>query len=594
MTNKEISSRIDELAEQISVLPKGSIVYKNIKGRKWPYLQWTEGGKSKSQFIKEEEFDTIQAQVTQRKDLQAELKSLKSLIRKIPNTKITPDVHHEFTTNVRIGQSLRKFSSSVQNYKKRVGYTTLFDYVYGDIQDRVFILYGLRRTGKTTLIRQIISEMNDADLMKSAFFQITTKDTLADVNKDLKYLEEHDYQFIFMDEVTLMEDFIEGAALLSDVFATCGMKIVLSGTDSLGFLFAEDSQLYDRCMFLHTTFIPYREFELVLGIKGIDEYIRYGGTMSMGGIHYNMDRATFATPKSTDEYVDSAIAQNIQHSLRNYQYGGHFRHLQDLYDKNELTSAINRIIEDMNHRFTLDVLTRDFRSNDLGISALNLRKDRNNPDDILDRINFKDLLEIKNKNEQNIKIQDVHSIEIKEYLEALDLIVHCPIETVEADVMPIEHILFVQPGMRYSQAQALVQSLLRDPLFTFMSEHNKSMVVERILEEVRGRMMEDIVLLETLKAIDKQCRVFKLQFRTGEFDMVIYNVSDNCCAVYEIKHSDKVVPEQYRHLMDEEKNTKTEHRFGKITNRVVLYRGKDEVLDNGIEYRNVEEYLKSL
>ena len=28
---------------------------------------------------------------------------------------------------------------------------------------------------------------------------------------------------------------------------------------------------------LHTTFIPYREFEEVLGIKGIDEYIRYGG-----------------------------------------------------------------------------------------------------------------------------------------------------------------------------------------------------------------------------------------------------------------------------------------------------------------------------
>ena len=37
-----------------------------------------------------------------------------------------------------------------------------------------------------------------------------------------------------------MEDFIEGAALFSDVFAASGMKIVLSGTDSPGFLFTED------------------------------------------------------------------------------------------------------------------------------------------------------------------------------------------------------------------------------------------------------------------------------------------------------------------------------------------------------------------
>ena len=57
------------------------------------------------------------------------------------------------------------------------------------------------------------------------------------------------------------------------------------GTDSLGFLFTEDEQLYDRCVLLHTTFIPYREFESVLGIHGIDEYIRYGGTMSLGGVH---------------------------------------------------------------------------------------------------------------------------------------------------------------------------------------------------------------------------------------------------------------------------------------------------------------------
>ena len=130
----------------------------------------------------------------------------------------------------------------------------LHNFVYGEPQDKVFILYGLRRTGKTTMIRQIFAEMSEAELAKAAFIQITARDTLADVNRDLKLLEAQGFRYVFLDEVTLMEDFIEGAALFSDVFAACGMKIVLSGTDSLGFLFTEDEQLYDRCVLLHTTF----------------------------------------------------------------------------------------------------------------------------------------------------------------------------------------------------------------------------------------------------------------------------------------------------------------------------------------------------
>ena len=120
------------------------------------------------------------------------------------------------------------------------------------------------------------------------------------------------------------------------------------------------------------------------------------------------------------------------------------------------------------------------------------------------------------------------------------------------------------------------------------------MVTERILEEVRGRMMEDIVLLETMKAAGQNCRVFKLQFAAGEFDMVVYDTEENCCDIYEIKHSEKAIPNQYRHLIDEEKCQQTERRFGNIRGRYVLYRGKDAETEAGVIYQNVENYLKSL
>lgn len=105
---------------------------------------------------------------------------------------------------------------------------------------------------------------------------------------------------------------------------------------------------------------------------------------------------------------------------------------------------------------------------------------------------------------------------------------------------------------------------------------------------------EDIVLLETMKAADKDHRVFKLQFEAGEFDMVIYDQKENSCEIFEIKHSSKQVPFQYRHLVDEDKCQRTERRFGPIHGRYILYRGEDAQMENGVQYWNVENYLKAL
>ena len=591
MELSEIQARAAKLEQQISDLPAGSITKKAVNEKTYYYHRWTENKKRREKYIPMDEVENFRVQIEQRKELEQELKMLR---KHLPKTKSVNSA--VFTTNVRVGEELRAFAASVRTYRKRECFMQLHDFVYGKQQDKVFILYGLRRTGKTTMIRQIFAGMSDAELAKAAFIQTTARDTLAGVNRDLRLLETQGFRYVFLDEVTLMEDFIEGAALFADVFAACGMKIVLSGTDSLGFLFTEDEQLYDRCILLHTTFIPYREFESVLGIHGIDEYIRYGGTMSLGGIHYN-ETSTFASKESADEYVDTAIARNIQHSLRCYQYEGHFRHLRDLYEKNELTSAINRVVEDINHRFALEVLTQDWKSHDLGISASNLRRDRKNPTDILDRIDLlavtdslRKLLEIRNKTEQTVEMDDAHVAEIREYLDLLDL-------TREIDVLHLPDVstksgrtVIAQPGLRYAQADALIRSLLLDEVFSALSFAERTAVQKRILNEIKGRMLEDIVLLETKLANPKK-QVFVLQFPVGEFDMVVFDPEAGSCQIFEIKHSEEAVSQQYRHLIDKEKCALTEHRYGTITGKIVLYRGESQMVD-GIQYQNVEEYLK--
>lgn len=571
----------------------GGITFKTINGKRYAYYQWTENGKQHSRRVKDDEFAELAAKIAAEK---AQKSPLQFMVAEAP---AAYSARPDFKTDIKTGALLVNFCKPVAKWKKRECFGTLHDYIYGENNDRVLILYGLRRTGKTTLVRQVIGEMSAEKQSKAAFIQLSSRLTLADVNHDLKLLESLGYRYVFIDEVTLLSDFIEGAALFSDVFAAGGMKIVLSGTDSLGFVFSEDEQLYDRCQLLHTTFIPYREFEQVLGVKGIDKFIEYGGTMSMGGSNYNTDKFTFATKKSADDYVDSAIARNIQHSLKCYQHEGHFRSLQELYDAGELTSAINRIVEDVNHRFTIDVLTRNFKSNDLKISASNLRRDRFKPTDILDRIDInivskrlKKLLLIKDKLEQTVSISEVHRAEIKEYLDLLDLT--CDIDIVNTTSLNErkKRTVLSQPGLRYAQASALIESLLLDETFKNIPITERMAIESRILDEIRGRMMEEIVLLET-KIARPEMQVFQLQFAVGEFDMVVFDAKRACCEIYEIKHSDKVADEQRCHLLNPKKCAETEFRYGKILSKNVIYRGTDDSVQ-GINYLNVEKYLESL
>lgn len=598
----DINKRIAELENEIAILPQGSVNIKKINGKEQPYLQWTENGKSKSKYIRKNEREQVFAGVERRKQLQDELRELKKL-----NIAATP-APIKFETSVVIGNHLIAMTKGVRTWKERDCFKHLQNYLNSDATDRVCLVFGLRRTGKTTMLRQAVLKMTSEQAAKTAYIKAKGTDTMAAINRDLEKLLDLGYETVFIDEVTLMEDFIDSAALFSDIYAAQGMKIVLSGTDSLGFWFALHQELYDRAVTLHTTFIPFREHSRLLGIDSIDEYIRYGGTLRAGETDFddediNAEDASFRDDESTRRYIDTAICKNIQHSLSCCQDGGYFRHLQSLYEAGELTGAINRIIEDMNHRFLIRILINTFKSHDLGSAADVLRRERDPQQrtDILDRIDkeavtkrLMDLLEIRNQEDQSIGITNTHVEEIKEYLKALDLIVDVPAETIIPSAEPLENILFTQPGMRYCQAQALVHALAKDKVFASLSEQEKTMVSERILEEVRGRMMEEIVLLETFKAAKKSRRVFKLTFSVGEYDMVIYDSRKNTCECYEIKHSNQIVPAQAKYLLDEEKLHQTSKRFGTISKRCVLYRGEDRMLENGIEYRNVEKYLKAL
>ena len=604
-----MAESIEELEKKIEALPRGTIVTKNIDGKPYFYQQYKENKKTVSNFLTNDEAERMRPLIEERRELQKKLREMKKNVPAAAKT----DGSATFIMNAITGAGLLEMAETAKNFKKRDCYEKISSYLYGKPADKVCLVYGLRRTGKTTLLKQLILDMNEEEQKQTVYIKARVGETIADLNKDIKLAREKGIKFFLIDEITLLEDFIDNAALLSDVYAVQGLKFVLSGTDSLGFYFAESEELYDRAVTVHTTFIPYKEHARLLGITSIDEYIRYGGTLKAGELDFedtelNVEEASFRDDETARRYIDTAICKNIQHSLKCYQKGRYFRHLRELYDANELTNAINRIIEEENHNFTVKVITDLFESHDLGSTAQLLRKarDEEKRTDILDEIDksqiletLKKILEIKEKDNQKIGVTDTHVTEIKQYLKRLDLIDELDIETLTGSEGRLTYTIFTQPGMRFCQAQALVYSLMKDEQIKSLQEREINLITEKIIEGVLGHMLEDIVIYETKRVLmpnrhENKKQIFQIRFEAGEFDMVIYDNQTNTCEIYEIKHSEEAVPFQYRHLINEDKIALTEKRFGKITKKCVLYRGATMQSENDILYKNVEEYLNEL
>ena len=605
MTEMPTEEEAERYRAELATLPIGSISRKIIAGKVRYYRQWVEDGHTRSEYLKESEVDGVRRQIERRRELAKLLRAFGD--RRPPRTRLD--------LAVKTGRELSDWADFVSGWDARDVFPDIMKFLRWPAQSKVLIIFGIRRTGKTTMLQQAVRALTREEFAKAAYIKVRSGDTLETMDDRLSRLQRRGFRYVFLDEVTLLDDFIDGASLFSDVYAPMGMKIVLSGTDSLGFRMSIDQELFDRAYMLHTSFVPFREYSRLLKIDDIDEYICYGGLLKRGEKNLddplaNEPDASFRDEESTRRYIDTAIARNIQHSLACCRDGRYFGALRELYEKNELTNAINRVIEDMNHEFLASVLTRPFKSSGLGIVSRQLMTDRvaarrRRLDRMLDKgavtAELMRYIDVRNAEALGVPVSDAHAAAIKAYLKKLDLIRDCSVRMLRGESLENGvRVLFSQPGMRYCQAEALVRAMMKDSSFAAEPPAEQEYVTGRLLDDVRGRMLEDIVLLETLEAVPRPreifagMEVFKLQFESGEFDMVVRDLSTGTCRLYEVKHSRERADEQFRHLVDAELLSRTEKAFGKVVKRIVLYRGPDFDHETGICYRNVETYLKNL
>lgn len=473
------------------------------------------------------------------------------------------------------GEEIRKMTTAVisRKYRKRFLLSELDDYFFSD-DERVCCLYGLRRTGKTVAMLQYLDSLNDYD--NCIYIRCQPKDSI----DDLLYIiaSNDDINNFFIDEATKMEDFIDMSSELADGGSFCGKRILLTGTDSLGFMFASMNELYGRIKLIHTTYISFREYHYLLG-KDVDNYIMYGGTLTPD--------KTFISEESCSDYTHSAIANNIQHSLKYCQNGELFGELYRYYKNGSLNTVIQKNITSFNRRFVRSVLFEKFNSHEIGILSkyMGSRVRHENKkiianSDLMENI-LKEL-DIK----EDIEILSKEAFEqLKRYLKRLDLLYINPKNP--------KDILFLQTGLRYRQCTTIISVLEGQDWFGKLG--GTKALINQIDSDVKGNMLEEIIHYDCYADEDfsKEYETYKYRNPDGvEIDLIIIDKSNNC-HLFEVKYDSRPDSKHKKNIKGREDFiAEIEEKFNAlIVSKSVIYTGESFHSPDNIDYIKADDFL---
>ena len=148
-----------------------------------------------------------------------------------------------------------------------------------------------------------------------------------------------------------------------------------------------------------------------------------------------------------------------------------------IHSRGELTSVINRVIEDKNHEFLLDAILKNFESHDIGVLHHYISDVKDN--DILSYsadMNVESLseqikkdLKILNYNELKYGLTENELAQIENYLYELDFFDDIKYCTVSKEFSISDNPVVVQPCIRYNQAKSALKALYNDPKFIKLS-----------------------------------------------------------------------------------------------------------------------------
>lgn len=500
--------------------------------------------------------------------------------------------------------------------KKRDCYTEIKDFInsHKGTKGQICALYGLRRTGKTVLMTQVAKELEQSG---HKCLYLVCSDEYDNIRKDrennLKHIPQikelyeildkaiaQNYEYVFIDELTFIKDFVGQGNVISNYYANQGLNIIATGTDSLCFNLVAQDDMLDRIKMIRTSYVPYEEYNRLLG-KDIDEYIKYGGTLA--------EESPYKDNSSTIRYTNSAIVKNIIHSIRSSEHNNP-RAITLLYSEEDIASTINRCINQMNQAFLVSAINRNSGIYESHPLHLGLSNAKNFPyAEYIDVLSVdgqvKESLSILNKDEMSVELRQTDIDVIRDALKELDLVLTIPayLSIKESStVQDQDSYILSQAGMIYCHATELLKILTKEENWEKLEKcgaENKDLFVRRIDRQVKGDILENLILYDTYKALNSSYIVTKLrQKRTGkEIDLVVSDRITKDTYLFEVKYADYVDEYHQKNLSDIQFMEYIQENFGHIQGRHILYTGVAETVEDSfgsIEYISADRYLKNV
>lgn len=479
---------------------------------------------------------------------------------------------------------------------------------------RILTLYGLRRTGKTVLMKQLACKYGVDHI-----YEAEETDTMKDVYNILdKEREENHPKMIFIDEITNAEDFIENSAILSDDYTTNGTDIIVAGTDSLGLDLAEDNALYDRTYKISMTYIPFAEHCELLGSSDIDEYIMYGGLTHKG----IKDKEAIKDYLSAKRYLDSAVSNNISVSVRKRLSSTRYYEIAK-YTVEDIRASIEKLVELYNGVFDEEIINRTRFKPVIGVPLENQsklfsgKKYRKVDTDTLYQ-EYCDVLNISCTLSKPATAKFVR--ELDHALSSLGLLSTFETEYLEKNNTKWERAYvknekyIIQPAIKYHQLQEAKRLLTNSEQMREFTKDEIIKIKDNITNIINGDITENIIIFDTMNSLNQgrytdgseKYIVSKVCFDQeikGEYDMVVYNTEDNSHYAFEIKHSSQAVfgynnkgkyIGQDKHLVNVFFKEGAEWYLGKCKGNFVLYNGYGFINPLNTIYLNMVDFLKSI
>lgn len=505
-------------------------------------------------------------------------------------------------------RDISKFN--VKDKKERYAVQQVRDFIESDkaLYGNILVIYGLRRTGKTTIMEQAISSYTNK---KCAFYEIQDNDNFYDIQNTIIEEEKKGLEILCLDEVTKAEDFITHSSVLPDLFAKDGIRVIVTGTDSLSFIFADHRELYGRTYVINTTYISFAEHCKVLGTNDMDYYIKFGGLMCKG-----QNKKYVYDYFSALKYLDEAVSENIVNSLKKYNRDSC---LEDL-SKKELQTIIEKLVEIYSGNFNTKDIQNELKTVSVNYPIRHLNKiigkEITRPITFQEREitrNFANKINADTEIITPITTQMVH--ELKNYLRDLNLVsvtsnikfIYTTKEGWEIE-NPEQEYYIVQPAIKFNHLEKGKEFFEHAPYYKKLSNLEQDFLKLKLEEKIFGDMLEQIVLYDTYAALNfklvrydkNKYEVYKPSFiingqNKGEYDMVVYDKNNYKYWGFEIKHTTMPFIAQEKHLQNEAFFPILELKFGHRENVCVLYRGEPFFSDGSDTiYLNVADFLCSI